>query len=174
MFSSNLVTKGKGGYLLLHKPKNMWSKKIVIEFIWIWSRINSSWIHDYESEKPRNSVTMNLKTPWIPWPWIWKRHEFRDYECKTGMNSVNMNLKTPWIRSYELLKSMNLKNILPWPMNSKLWKFGGQRTKVPVTNFKLPVTTFFRIDREISNLPVTDFFGKNDREIFELARDKFR
>ena len=37
-------------------------------------------------------------------------------------------------------------------VNQKFW---GQRTKVPVTNFKLPVTTFFRIDREISNLPVT-------------------
>ena len=34
-------------------------------------------------------------------------------------------------------------------------KFLGQRRKVPVTNFKLPVTTFFLIDREISNLPVT-------------------
>ena len=26
---------------------------------------------------------------------------------------------------------------------------------MPVTNFKLPVTTFFRIDRELSDLPVT-------------------
>ena len=34
-------------------------------------------------------------------------------------------------------------------------KFWGQKTKVPVRNYKLPVTTFFRIDREISNLPVT-------------------
>ena len=153
MFSPNLVTKGKGGYLLLHKPKNMWSRKIVIEFIWIWSRINGSWIHDYESEKPRNSVTMNLKTPWIPWPWIWKRHEFRDYECKTGMNSVNMNLKTPWIRSYELLKSMNLKNILPWLRNSKLWKRSTflAISSILANNFQLlTCNSYFKLFQEIN------------------------
>ena len=36
-------------------------------------------------------------------------------------------------------------------VNQKFWD---QSTEVPVTNFKVPVTTFFRNAREISNLPV--------------------
>ena len=42
-------------------------------------------------------MTMNVRTSWIPWLWIWNRHEFHDYELDRAMNSMTMNLRTPWI-----------------------------------------------------------------------------
>ena len=71
--------------------------------------VNGSWIHDYEFENAMNFRDYESKLPWIPWLWIWRRHELRDYESENTLNSVSRNLKCPWIRTYESSKSMNLK-----------------------------------------------------------------
>ena len=84
----------------------------MIPWLWIWERHES---RDYEYETAMNSMTMNLKRPWIPWLWIWERYESRGYEFESAMNLViwlgnthELQEFSPWLHEFHALKNVGL------------------------------------------------------------------